>query len=198
MKRNIYIFILSALVLSGCNAFLEPDRDNVYGRDDILKYQDKAEGVLLNAYHCLPGGVNFTDVATPDAVSNNNGNSYRKITNGEWASDNNPFSVWDNAYNAIAYCNHFIDKIVDNVAWAEDDWTNRNYRQKLTAEARGLRAFFYIQLLEAHAGVGVSGNLLGVPMIMNDSEFDKVSLSRPSYDECVKLVVEDLDYAAEN
>lgn len=196
MKRTLYI-LMTGLLLAGCNNFLKPDKDNVYD-DGILKYPDKAEGILLSAYTNLPGGVNFTDVATDDAVSNNNGNSYRKIANGEWASDNNPLSVWNNAYESIAYCNHFIDKIVDNVLWSETEWVNANYKIRLTAEARALRAFFYIQLLEAHAGVGTSGRLLGVPMLMNDLPFDQVQLSRPPYDECVAAVLEDLDFAAQN
>lgn len=188
---------MTGLMLAGCSNFLNPDKDNVYG-DDILNYPDKAEGILLSAYTNLPGGVNFTDVATNDAVSNNNGNSYRKIANGEWASDNNPLSVWDKAYESIAYCNHFIDKVVDNVLWSETEWVNVNYKTRLTAEARTLRAFFYIQLLEAHAGIGTSGRLLGVPMLLNDLPFDQIQLSRLPYDECVDLVLEDLDSAIEN
>lgn len=197
MKNVIYI-LASVMLLSACNGFLSPDRDNIYDGDKILNYPDKAEGVLLSAYSKLPGGVNFTDVATADAVSNNNGNSYRKITNGEWSSQNNPLSVWDNAYEAIAFCNHFLDRIVENVRWSDSEWVNANYIKRLTAEARGLRAFFYIQLLESHAGIGTSGRLLGVPMIMNDINVSEADMPRLPYDECLEYILRDLAFAEEN
>ena len=201
MKNWKYIlFSISIPLLAGCNDFLSPDRDNVYDEDILLKHPGNAEGVLLQAYSVLPGSTEFTDVATDNAVSNNNGNSYRKITNGELTSNNNPLSVWDASYEAIAVINHFLDDIVDNVRWSEEsEWKNENFRIKLTAEARGLRAFYYSRLLEAHAGVGTSGKLLGVPMVMTSADTEEgAAIGRSPYDECVDLILADLKFAEEN
>lgn len=201
MKKWKYIFVtISIPFLAGCNDFLAPDRDNVYDEEILLKHPGNAEGVLLQAYSILPGCTDFTDVATDNAVSNNNGNSYRKITNGELTSSNNPLSVWGDSYKAIAVINHFLDDIVGNVQWSEEsEWKNENYRIKLTAEARGLRAFYYIRLLEAHAGIGTSGKLLGVPMVMTSVDTEEgAAIGRSTYDECVNLILGDLEYAEKN
>lgn len=199
-KIIIYLFFVSAVLgVSSCNGFLNPDRDNIYTGDKVHKHPEKAEGILLSAYNNLPGSVGFTDVATADAVSNNNGNSYRKITSGEWTSGNNPLSVWNTSYEAIAYINLFLDETLEAVRWDEDDAKNAAYLKRLSGEAKGLRAFYYIRLLEAHAGIGTSGKLLGVPMVMSSIESgDNVAVTRSEYDECVRLVVEDLDYAIKN
>jgi hypothetical protein len=187
-------------VMGACDSFLEPERDNVYDEETLLKHPSKAEGVLLGAYSDLPGSTSFTDVATDNAVSNNNGNSYRKIVNGELTAENDPFSVWAESYTAIATLNHFLSDIVENVVWSSSsDWKNEHFRTRLTAEARGLRAFYYIRLLEAHAGVGTSGTLLGVPMVMESvTPEEGRQIPRSTYDDCVTMILEDLAYAEEN
>lgn len=196
--RTRYIFLALILMLSGCDAFLAPDRDNVYDEEKLKKHAELAEGVLLKAYGNLPGGINHTDVATDNAVSNANANVYRKAAEGAWSSMDNPFSVWDNAYESIAYVNHFIFDVVDQVQWSADEWKNAQFKLRMVAEAKCLRAFYYIQLLEAHAGVGVSGKLLGVPMIMAPVDVNGgVSKGRDTYEECVRLILEDLKYGVE-
>ena len=129
--------------------------------------------VLLNAYASVPNANQIsvmTDVATDNAVWNtSSGNAFRNIVSGEWSSTNNPFDKWSSAYTAIGYCNLFLDELVDRVEWSYSDaWLCEAFRERLTAEARGLRAYYYMELLTAHSGVGVNtGRLLGVPMIMH-------------------------------
>lgn len=196
--RTRCLFVALALMLSGCDAFLAPDRDNIYDEDKLKKHAELAEGVLLKVYGNLPSGINHMDVATDNAVSNANANTFRKAAIGSWSSMDDPFSVWDNAYESIAYINHFIYEVIDNVQWSSEPWQNAHYKLRLTAEARCLRAFNYIRLLEAHAGVGTSGKLLGVPMIMAPVDVNGgVFKGRDSYADCVELILKDLEFAIE-
>lgn len=204
MKNRItYIAAFAAVLLAftACGDFFTPDDDNVYTEEMLTKHPEKAEGVLLNAYNLLPSSTQFPDVATDDAVSNYTSNGYRKITNGGWSANNNPLSIWGTAYQAIAYINLFLDEIVDRTEWSySSEWQNEQYKIRLSAEARALRAYYYTALLRAHAGIGAeSGKLLGVPMILTSLNIgDNVFVPRNGYDECVAKTLEDLDFAIAN
>ena len=174
MKKLYHLFLTFALLsAAGCNDFLDPDDDNSYKGDELLTYIQ--EGVLLNAYASVPNANQIsvmTDVATDNAVWNtSSGNAFRNIVSGEWSSTNNPFDKWSSAYTAIGYCNLFLDELVDRVEWSYSDaWLCEAFRERLTAEARGLRAYYYMELLTAHSGVGVNtGRLLGVPCTRSTS-----------------------------
>ena len=207
MKKLYHLFLTFALLsAAGCNDFLDPDDDNSYKGDELLTYIQRAEGVLLNAYASVPNANQIsvmTDVATDNAVWNtSSGNAFRNIVSGEWSSTNNPFDKWSSAYTAIGYCNLFLDELVDRVEWSYSDaWLCEAFRERLTAEARGLRAYYYMELLTAHSGVGVNtGRLLGVPMIMHpiDVEEGDLDFPRDTYERCVALVLEDLQFAIDH
>ena len=58
-----------------------------------------------------------------------------------------------------------------------------------------------MELLTAHSGVGVNtGRLLGVPMIMHpiDVEEGDLDFPRDTYERCVALVLEDLQFAIDH
>ncbi|OJV32002.1 MAG: hypothetical protein BGO29_00770 [Bacteroidales bacterium 36-12] len=191
------ILALSLLITTGCDDFLTPDKDNIYTEDEIIRDPSMAEGVLLNAYSNIPNSTGFSEVATDDAVSNDNSNNYRLATNGEWKSTNNPFNVWGGSYTNIAYTNLFLN-IVDRVNWSPmSEWKNEHFRKRLRAEAYALRAFYEFRLLQVHSGYDESGNLLGFPITntavtIND---DWKAMGRDSYEDCVNQIVNDLDEA---
>jgi hypothetical protein len=179
----------------GCNSSLRPDIDNVYNENDLLARAKYAEGVLLTAYSSLPG-LTLNDVASDDAVSNQNGGAFRRAATGEWSSSSDPFSCWS-YYTAIGYLNTFLDEIVDQTQWSPaNPWINDNFRRRLKGEAHGLRAYYYSQLLRSHAGIGVlSGKLLGVPMVLSS---DRTIYPRASFDECVNDILTDIQFAVDS
>ena len=202
MKTRVIItsLMLSLVLMWGCNSFLDPDMDNVYSEDDLLKRAKYAEGVLLTAYSYLPG-LTLNDVASDDAVSNQMTGTiatanFRRAATGEWSSYFDPLSYWGNYYTAIGYLNHFLDRIVDKTVWSPSNpWLNENFRSRLKGEAYGLRAYYYSQLLKSCAGIGASsGELLGVPVVLSS---DRVTVPRASFDECVKLILDDIEIAVE-
>ncbi len=197
MKKNIIRISASLLLLAGvtgCDSFLDTDKDNVYTETELNKRAKRAEGVLLTAYSNLPSSVNFTDAATEDAVYNLPTNAYYRIGNGEWSASYTPITAWDSYYTQIAYLNHFIVDIVDKTTWsASNEWKNEHFRTRLKGEAHGLRAYYYLQLLQAAAGPGaVSGEMLGVPMPLAPG---RETLPRKSFQACVDQILLDVQAA---
>ena len=75
MKRLTYSIIKNidtVLLLSGCE-LLEPDASNVYTLEDVKRFTNYAEGLLLKAYLDLPQNHSNFNLAygSDDAVTNN-------------------------------------------------------------------------------------------------------------------------------
>jgi len=76
--------------------------------------------------------------------------------------------------------------------------TSALFTQKLKGEAYGLRAWNYFNLLQAHAGKGANGELLGVPIVdhvlatTNPSDYQ---IPRSTFNNLVKFIIEDCDRA---
>jgi len=195
-----YLSILSVVLLfSGCGDVFKPANENIRKLDNMYGNATYAEGFLVDAYNRLPGNSwTFTDVATDNAVSNDNNNSYRQMALGQWSSSNYPLNQWSNSRAAIQYLNIVIAN-ADSVSWAKNEEANALFAKRMKGEAYGLRGLFMYYLLRAHAGwtgSGESGKLLGVPIVLHpqtpDSTFNK---SRASFEKCMKQLYSDLEKA---
>ena len=170
MKNTKYslmvLFILIGLSFDSCEV-LEPEKPNFYEIEDVKSYVNYAEGVLLAAYENLPGShSNFPlSYGCDEAVTNDQGNSVKTSVAGGWTSSSNPFGTWGTAYEAILYINTFLEEMPEMVWFWQDEEINESYRQRLMGEAYGLRAWYYFSLLQAHAGLGANGQMLGVPIV---------------------------------
>ena len=118
--KNIKYISLSlclAASLSACDDLFDPALEN---NKDITEVTDPlfARGLIDNAFLVLPyDGSSVSDVATDDAVSNDNDNNYKKMATGNWTSEMNPVNQWETRYHAIQYCNLFLEH-VDEVEWS--------------------------------------------------------------------------------
>ncbi len=191
-------FVLGIIVItSGCDNFLELDPSNDLTKDQILTDPAKTEGILLNAYSALPSSLDFTDVATDNAVSNVKGNILTKMATGEWTAIFYPLSTWSPAYKNITYINQFLS-VVDKVVWSwQSDWQNKEFAKKLKGEAYGLRAFYEFQLLVTHSGKADDGSYMGFPVIAEyiTATENWQDIKRGTYAECVIQIKNDLDSA---
>ncbi|GEC72601.1 Starch-binding associating with outer membrane [Flavobacterium flevense] len=190
----IAVFCLFAV---SCENYLEPDPQNRITLDDAIDNPVFAEGLLLKAYNGLPTNYNFNlDVASDDAVTNDNNSSINAMTRGGWTSIQNPFSIWSKAYEMNLYINTFLEN-ADKVVWFPSDATkNENFKKRIIAEAYGLRAWWSFQLLQNHSGVGTDGTLLGFPIVdrvIQSGEFNQ--LPRNTFKECVDYIIADCDKA---
>ncbi|MDX2431842.1 MAG: RagB/SusD family nutrient uptake outer membrane protein [Bacteroides sp.] len=192
-------FAMASLLLLGCEN-LEPEEAEVYTLDDVKSFVNYAEGVLLTAYRDLPSNhSNFTlATACDDAVTNNRDAGVKNANEGGWTSNSNPFGVWNGAYESVLYINTFLEEMSNVEWWWKDDYVNKLYTERLKGEAFGLRAFLYFGLLQAHAGKGANGEMLGVPIVdhvLNPGDPTDYQVKRSSFNELVAFILADCDSA---
>lgn len=200
MKKFIYLACTAAMTLglASCDDLFEPAIENNQDLNQADNNAPYADGILANAYTRIPfGSYNFSEVATDDAVSNNNDNTYRKMAAGSWTSDNNPVDYWTGCRSAILYINLFLSKVND-VKWSVDEKVSEMFRDRETAEAYALRAMYNLYLLQGHAGFTSDGTLLGVPLVTDfATESTVFNLPRASFQDCVTAIREDAKKALE-
>ena len=200
--KKLYISVIlalgAAMGFTSCDDLFEPAQENLKDVDQMYDDSKFAQGFLVNVYRNIPAYYDNSDYATDDAVTNETDNTFRKMTSGSWTSVNDPTSQWVNSLNSVQNLNLFLEN-VDKVNWANDPETAELFRLRTIAEARGLRALFMTYLLRSHSGITADGQLTGVPVFDHyltvDDDFN---MPRASFDECVKFILEDLDFAQEN
>lgn len=182
---------------TACDDLFEPAQENI--SDLELMYSDAnfAQGLLGNAYILMPYySTPDTDVATDDAVTNDNTNSWLQMATGNWSSQNNPLSQWQNRQNAIQYCNILVAG-AEKVHWSADAHLQRLFSDLFKGDAYGMRALQTFYLLRAHAGI-VDGEMMGVPLIReylpSTSNFN---LPRATFKACIDSIMLDIDRALE-
>jgi hypothetical protein len=199
MKQNILKLVCGVCAIYGCvscDDLFEPALENNQDITQMYTNPEFARGILDNAYLLLPyDGSPLTDVATDDAVTNDNDNNYKKMATGAWASSMNPVSQWDSRYHAIQYCNLFLENC-DQVQWAYSSEAlramfNDNYKGNAYA-LRGLHLFY---LLRAHCGT-VDGELMGVPIHLASEDYSSdFNKPRNTFKECIDQIMADFDEA---
>src|SRR5690606_7794740 len=98
----------------------------------------------------------------------------------EFNDDSNSF--WQTDYQAVARCNAVID-LVPEVDMDE------NLRNRLVAEAKFLRAFYYFQLVRKYGGVPIIDHVLSGPD-------ELIGVTRNTEAEVYELIKKDLNDAA--
>ena len=186
-------------VLTSCDDLIDPALENIQDITEMYNDPTFARGLIDNAVRVLPYESSpQSDVATDDAVSNDNSNSYKKMATGNWSSKSNPVNQWETRYHAIQYCNLFLENI-EKVRW---DYTSKALNQMhmdlYRGQAYALRALHMFYLLRAHCGM-VNGQLMGVPIhLKSESSEDPSSvfdLPRNTFKECIDQIMADFDEA---
>jgi hypothetical protein len=193
--KNILFLLVSGLFVTACNLF-EPEMDNIYYSDRVMKDPAFAEGLLLNAYTSLPNEFSFNDVATDDAVTNNKQSSYLRMATGGWTAMYNPENEWTRSYGTIFYLNQFLS-VIDNVKWSwQSTYRDSLFRARLTGEALAFRAYYHFLILMKHGGVDASGAMMGIPVVKSVVDPNGTwKLKRSTYAETVQEIIADLDTA---
>lgn len=196
MKKKILFFIAGALMLSGCDDLFEPAIENHQNVEQMYEDQEYMRGILHTVYSQIPGYYDNSEYATDDAVTNQPTNAFLQMATGSWTNTSyNPLSQWTNAYNAIQYINLYLLH-AENVTWSSNEEQNELFARRLEGEAYGLRGMFYYFLLRAHAGFSTSGELLGVPLILDyQGAGADFNLPRESFQKCVEQINSDLKKA---
>ena len=197
--KNLIKYILIVSVFAGivaCDNFLEPIDENRLDIDFVNETPAAAEGVLLQGYSRLVSQFSYSEAATDDAVNNQLSNGFKRIALGELNAQFNPASRWNN-YESVLWVNKFLQILeAGNVVWNSDDEINEMFNLRLKGEALALRALHHFYVLQAHAGVGTSGELLGVPYIKEFIESNgNFNTPRLSFEDTVNAIIADFDEA---
>ncbi|TBN03677.1 RagB/SusD family nutrient uptake outer membrane protein [Hyunsoonleella flava] len=198
MKNLIkYIVVMSVFTgIISCDTILEPIDENRLDFEFISTDPASAEGILLNGYSRLVNQFSFNEAATDDAVNNQLDNNFKRMALGELNAQFNPASRWNN-YESVLWVNKFLEVIeAGEIKWSQDEEINEMFYLRMEGEALALRGLHHYYALQAHAGIGTSGELLGVPYITEFIEADG-NFNRPrlSFEATVQAIMADFDAA---
>lgn len=197
--KNLIKYIAVILVFTSiisCETILEPIDENRLDFDFVSSDPASAEGLLLNGYSRLFDQFTYIEAATDDAVNNQLDNAFKRMALGELNAQFNPASRWNN-FESVLWINRFLEVIdAGEIVWSQDEEVNQIFYLRMEGEAFALRGLHHFYALQAHAGVGTSGELLGVPYINEFIESDgNFNLPRLSFEESVEAIMADFDAA---
>lgn len=198
MKNKLYIFItlILSVVFASCDDLFSPLEENVRNKDVMYKEAAFAEGLIAYAYAQIPAnGLSFNDVATDNAVSNDFGNNWLKMSTGQWTSSSwESTNLWNKCYSTILYLNTIIEES-DYVNWAADEDARLLFTLRMKGEAYGLRALFMYHLLQAYSGYS-DGQLLGIPLVITQQDKNSdLNIPRASFKASVEQIYADIEKA---
>ena len=202
--KNIILLGAAAVALTACDDLFEPAMENNQDIEQIYNDPIFARGLIDNAFLVIPIEANgvasadnglSTDVATDDAVTNDNNNNYKKMALGSWTSSSNTVNQWENRYHAIMYCNLFLT-YCDQVTWDySTESLNAMHRDLYKGNAYALRGLHFFHLLRAHCGM-VDGVVMGLPihLVAEDGTSD-FNVPRNTFKECIDQIMSDFTEA---
>ncbi|MCF2517009.1 RagB/SusD family nutrient uptake outer membrane protein [Dyadobacter sp. CY351] len=173
------LLICLFLTQLSCSKFLEVESREQVSDATLWQTTGNADLFLNNVYSGLPGpfntydpGENFTD----NAMNGVNGTASRTLyANSVYTPSNTP-NVW-NLYNSIRAANLFISKATASPL--ADDW-----KKLRLAEARFVRAYYYMLLWTNHGGVPI------ITDVLNQSEQDdEIFRARNTAEETYQFIV---------
>lgn len=178
-------------LLLSCNEQLDLPTDGRIDLDEVFSDYNRTRGYLNSCYGYCPepymDRASFTDEAQ-DANDVIPGSKYTiwyrgsvtAVTYPSYSADGSP---WGRLYEGIRKCNVFIENIkTATVAASEAE------KASWTAQARTLRALYYLQLIKRYGGVPVFDRPLGTG---HDFSADR----RASFAEVVQFILSDCDSA---
>src|SRR3546814_14077539 len=91
-----------------------------------------------------------------------------------------------------------LEEVADIEWYWQNKTTNELFSKKPKGEAYALRAWNYFKLLQAHAGPGQNGEMLGVPIVdhvLDATDPDDYQVPRSSFNDMVEFIISDCDKA---
>ncbi len=147
--KKILISAIIILSLGSCSKFLDEEMQGIYTSQTFYKTDDHAELALTAAYQPMAfSSINnslwvFGDVASDDAIKGGNPGDQSEIEFIEqftYTRDNGfLLNIWKRYYEGISRSNDVIHRLGDGIS---DDVRNR-----VLAEAKFLRAYYYFNLV---------------------------------------------------
>ncbi len=191
MKRIKLISLVGLLtfIMGSCN-YLDYSETSYLHKNDVFSDWNRTQNFLADIYSRMPTGFNpiggaMSESATDDAKFVLDYSSVQKLTDGSWSSILNLDDQWANMYAGIRAVNLFLNEIKGRT-FDDYKWTD-NYADKMAQfnnypqEARFLRAFFYLQLIQRYGDVPL------IKTVLTDAEANAVSPA--SFDDIISYIV---------
>ncbi len=181
--KKIFILLFAAVLVCSCNLDIAPENEMV----DEVTYKDPqtSEAALIGAYTRLnsaysgaPTGVNnyantgymmlYGEIGTPTLKSRSNSSLIDMETSQYNSTDHDGYilEMWKVTYNAIDYANNIIFNIKKY-----GDYDSTLMAQHI-AEAKFIRAYEYLLLLQAYGDGALTGNMNGLGPILRLEPYD--------------------------
>ena len=203
MKAKIEYFLLIVTLLIGCTDVLDKAPDGNMQMDEVLNDPDKVEALVNTLYQNIPqkGYVYFFFDPAVVACSDDGWSSedsqgqlidqyYKDNVSASWhpmrdfpdGHGANTNGYWDRYWQQIRLCSQFIE-LIDKAAV-----NNEADRGRFKAEAKVMRAFFYMELVKWFGKLPVMDQT--VPF---DADFS--TMKRQSVYEVAQLIITDCNDA---
>lgn len=203
MKAKIGYFLLIATLLFSCTDVLDKAPDGNMQMDEVLKDPDKVEALVNTLYQNIPqkGYVYFFFDPAVVACSDDGWSSedsqgqlidqyYKDNVSANWhpmrdypdGHGANTNSYWNRYWQQIRLCSQFIE-LVDQAAV-----NNETDRGRFKAEAKVMRAFFYMELVKWFGKLPVMDHT--IPF---DADFS--TMTRQTVYEVAQLIITDCNDA---
>ena len=198
--KNLIRYILASLIFTciiSCETILEPLDENRLDFEFVNQDPAAAEGLLLQGYSRLVNQNSFSEAATDDAVSNLLNNGFKRMALGELTAQFNPSARWNGNFENVFFINRFLQVLdAGEILWNQDEEINQMFNLRMRGEALALRALHHYYVLQAHAGLGQSGQLLGIPYFKEYIDKDgNFNVPRLSFQESIEAIMTDLNDA---
>lgn len=185
MRKNI-LLILSVLLFNSCSDFLTEEPKSVLTPINFYRNEQEARQAVNGIYRAM-ADQKVTGIDIKSSVNDlikraswDSGSGFSDFTYD--ASNNNITNMWQGHYETINYCNSAIDNIEINKENIEN-W------ERYTAQAKGIRAYLYFDLVRWFGEV---------PMIIKETtSLNDLKVSRSTMKECYEQIIADLKYAEE-
>lgn len=191
MKKIFNIIaLITAMTLAGCSDFLE---ENIRGKENLDTYfqnEDEATSFVNGCYNALTFNgwwqINtvwlLSEMCSDDAWMGNTSqqSDYTSLSHFQSNGQSNGLisNFWQYRYKGILKCNVAIQRI------PEAPIANETIKNRLVAEAKFLRAYYYFDLVK---------NFGGVPLITGFLMPEEVSgITRAEISEVYKFIEDDL------
>jgi hypothetical protein len=206
--KSIISIVASLLILNACTDLSETLYDKVKA-SDYGKTASEIETIVGRAYSSLRGGasdgVNFyptcefvffmTSIASDECVIPArvggdwyDGGVYLDIQRHQWTPDNPKiWAAWKYCYNGIASANSIIYQVSESGLEAEA-------AQPIYAELKGLRAYYYVKLLDVYGNVPLDTTYIVDP----ETGIPGTSSKAEVFAFVEKELLENIDYLPQN
>ncbi|MCD7936825.1 MAG: RagB/SusD family nutrient uptake outer membrane protein [Tannerellaceae bacterium] len=201
--KKIYLYTLTVLLILGgltsCEdmfgSFLDKQPSNELTEEDVFGSWRNIQAFQYDIYNFLSVGKNYIQVSWLDSATDLAEASYARGTRTSFnignyyaASGYNELQgVWNEYYKAIRKCNLFIERVRDVPLDSDQTEGSRvNLENRLIAECRFFRAYFYWELCLRYGGV---------PLITKSLEVEDdsvISIPRTDLKECFAFILTEL------